>query len=79
MPIVLLGFVNYARFSPPKIRNYASTLYFKRLAKTPQYLAGKRQNQFPYVHKETLGMLNSLSDKYKYSNNKQPTRGRHPR
>ena len=79
MPIILLGFVNYARFSPQKIRNNASTLYFKRLVKTSQYLAGKRQNHFPYVHKETLGVLNSLSDKHKYSNNNQPTRGRHPR
>ena len=52
-----------------KNRNYASTLY----------LASKWQNHFLYVHKETLWVLNSLSDKYKNSNKKQITRGRHPR
>ena len=54
-------------------------LYTLNLVKTPQLLAGKRQNHFPYVHKETLRVLNSLSDKYKNSNDNQPTRGRHPR
>ena len=32
-----------------------------------------------FYPQETLRVLNSLSDKYKYSNNNQPTRGRHPR
>ena len=54
-------------------------LYTLNLVKTPQYLASKWQNHFPYVQKETLWVLNSLSDKYKNSNNKQITRGRHPR
>ena len=29
-------------------------LYTLNLVKTPQYLASKWQNHFPYVHKETL-------------------------
>ena len=39
----------------------------------------KWQTHLPCLHQETLRVLNSLSDKYKNSNNKQPTRGRYPR
>ena len=34
---------------------------------------------YPVYIKKTLRVLNSLSDKYKNSNNKQSTRERHPR
>ena len=34
---------------------------------------------YPVYIKKTVRVLNSLSDKYKNSNNKQSTRGRHPR
>ena len=54
MPIILLVFVNYARFSQKKKKSEIMLLlYTLNLVKTPQYLAGKRQNHFPYVHKET--------------------------
>ena len=39
----------------------------------------KWQTNLPCSHQETLRVLNLLSDKYKNSNNKQPTRGRYPR
>ena len=58
MPIILLVFVNYARFSKKrkskKKTEIMLLLYTLNLVKTPQYLASKWQNHFPYVHKETL-------------------------
>ena len=56
------------------------TFYFefgKKKKKTPQCFIYKYQ--LPCLHQETLRVLNSLSDKYKNSTNKQPTRGRYPR
>ena len=57
---MLLVFVNYARFSKnkknqkKKKKEIMLLLYTLNLVKTPQYLASKWQNHFPYVHKETL-------------------------
>ena len=59
------------------------TFYYKfgkKNKKTPTHLnasfTSKWQTHLPFLHQETLRVLNSLSDKYKNSNNKQPTRGR---
>ena len=54
--------------------------YFK-FGKNTSMLHGtsKWQTHLPCLHQETLRVLNSLSDKYKNSNNKQPTRRRYPR
>ena len=61
------------------------TFYFK-FGKTKQKkkhlsasFTSKWQTNLPCLHQETLRVLNLLSDKYKNSNNKQPTRGRYPR
>ena len=58
------------------------TFYFRFVKKKKHLNASctiKWQTHLPCLHQETLRVLNSLSDKYKNSNNKQPTRGRYPR
>ena len=40
-------------------------------------LTSKWQTRLPCLHQKILRVLNSLSDKYKNLNNKQPTRRRH--
>ena len=58
------------------------TFYFKFGKKKKQLNASFTsiwQIHLPCLHQETLRVLDTLSDKYKNSNNKQPTRGRHPR
>ena len=57
------------------------TFYFKFVKKKKHFNASftsKWQTHLPCLHQESLRVLNSLSDKYKNSTNKQPTRGRHP-
>ena len=57
------------------------TFYFKFGKKKKNLNASftsKWQTRLPCLHQETLRVLNSLSDKYKNSNNKQPKRGRQP-
>ena len=58
------------------------TFYFKFGKKKKHLtasLTSKWQTRLPCLHQKTLRVLNSLSDKYKNFNNKQPTRGRHPK
>ena len=85
MPIILLVFVNYARFSKKKNAEIMFlTFYFKfgKKKHTHTSMLHLQVNDkliYPVYIKKTFWVLNSLSEKYKNSNNKQPTRGRHPR
>ena len=75
MPIILLV------LAKKKTKSEIMLLLFTlNLVKTPHCLIYKwMANSFTLFTPRNFIVLNSLSDKYKNSTNKQPTRGRHPR